>query len=503
MALIKSKQLENNKIASGYRLLFGYLGIFLIMLGIIFLVPLASLLFDKSDVFLIQCFMFSSAITIFIGTLLYLFIYKKQRGSLRHNQEMVLIVLIWLCFSFFGALPFLFNKTSFTNAIFESISGFTSTGLTVLNAKTELPKIFLLYRSLTELIGGIGLVLVITSAISSKHGFLLYQAEGHSNQFIPNLAKGSRLILVVYLYFVLIGTLLYVSFGMSLFDGINHAMAAVSTGGFSTKINSIAEYNNISFEIISIVLMTLGATSFFVFIGIVRGDFSKLFKNSEMHYSLISFLCIFLPCLIYILISKDLNANPKDILFQYTSSRTTTGFQSVVSISDKTPQIIIFVMIINMLVGGQIGSTTGGVKHYRLVYIFKGLSYSIRKFFRNERTVRTHYIDTLGQRQIFSDEEYHKHLSLVLLFIFTFLIGAAGLMFCGEKALPALFESASALGTTGLSLGVTRDGAVAQLWILNILMLLGRLEILPFITGSNRLIKDIFKPRHKKIIFND
>ena len=508
---------KSNKIVSGYPLLFGYLGIFLMMIGGVIATPLLSLLFDKNDYVYMHFFLIPAGISIFIGFLLYLLILRKEKGKLLKNQEMILLNLIWISAFIVGALPFLFyNKTNFSLALFESISGFTSTGLTVFNP-SELPKIFNLYRSIMLLFGGIGLVLVLSSAISSRHGQLIYQAEGHNNQFVPNLLKGARWILGIYFYLIFLGSLLFIIFDMSIFDAINHSIACISNGGFSTKANNITNYDSIPIEIIAIILMILGSTSFFIFVQIIKGDFKKIFKNSELLYSIFNFLIVF--SLVYTILILNNKYNNSFInysynnqewfrytLFQYISAQTTTGAQNVNSLLEGLPTIVLYVLMIKMITGGQIGSAGGGVKQYRIIYILKGIWYTILKAFKSERTIQTKYINILGQKVVYEEQEFIKHLVFLFIYLGLTMIGAFSIMAFGYSFLEASFEFISAIGTAGLSLGITEKAAASNhfiLWILMFGMYLGRLEIMPVIFGAKRIIFDISYKNHKKVIFND
>ena len=498
---------NNKKIVSGYPLLFGYLGIFLMMIGAVMATPILSLIFYKNDYKYIHYFLIPAGISVFVGFILYLLVFKKEKGKLLKNQEMVLLNLIWLAAFLIGALPFLFyNKTNFSLALFESISGFTSTGLTVFNPET-LPPIFNLYRSIMLLFGGIGLVLVLSSAISSRHGQLIYQAEGHNNQFLPNLLKGARWILGIYFYLIFIGTLLFIIFNMSPFEAINHSIACISNGGFSTKINNIAGYNSIPIEIIAMILMILGSTSFFIFVQIIKGDFKKIFKNSELVYSLVNFAIVFF--LVYMVLIFNAKYSPANALrfglFQYISAQTTSGAQNV-DFLNKLPQFLLYILMIKMISGGQIGSAGGGVKQYRIVYIIKGIWYSILKSFKTERTIQTKYINILGQKVVYEEQEFIKHLVFLFIYLGSIVSGTFIIMAFGYNFLEASFEFISAIGTAGLSLGITEKAAASNhliLWILMFGMYIGRLEIMPVIYGGKRVLYDIFHKKHKQVIFND
>ena len=174
-----------------------------------------------------------------------------------------------------SAMPFYMTGLfSFTESVFEVTSGYSTTGFTVVNVET-IPPIFLIYRSLLQFFGGVGFVLVLTSAISDRLNMRLYNAEGHSDKLVPNLIRSGRIILSIYVGYILVGTIFLVIFGMTPFDALNHAICAVATGGFSTKAMSIGYYDSVKIEVTIMILMLLGGTNFFVHLMLIRGKLKK------------------------------------------------------------------------------------------------------------------------------------------------------------------------------------------------------------------------------------
>ncbi len=169
---------------------------------------------------------------------------------------------------------------NFTQAYFEAMSGWTTTGLSVVDV-TKAPMLFLFFRSVMQFFGGFGIVLVVVSALSESLGMRLYTAEGHNDKLLPNLAKSARMILKIYVGYFIAGTVLYVIFGMPVFDAVNHCMAALSTGGFSTKADSIGAYNSLPIELVTVILMLLGETNFFANMLLVRRKFRAFFRLGD------------------------------------------------------------------------------------------------------------------------------------------------------------------------------------------------------------------------------
>lgn len=289
----------------GIKLLVGYFGFFLMVAGFFVLVPLLMLIFyhnpETEQVDKWYAFFIPGIISLIIGFLLSLFVLKKKLGKLTMLQNLILLIGIWLLSIFVSAIPFLFYGYNFHQALFESTSGYTSAGLTIMDWSNESidtirdlgdgttqpwSHMLFFHRALTEFIGGIGIVLVAASALSESSGLNLYMLEGHNDKLLPNLAKSARLIFSIYLGIIVLGTILYVSVGVDPFDAVTHSMTAVATGGFSTKANNVntlvyevslnGEWRGICVEVITELLMLLGGTNFFIHFALFRGKWRTL-----------------------------------------------------------------------------------------------------------------------------------------------------------------------------------------------------------------------------------
>lgn len=485
------------KVVSGYPLLLGYLGYFLMMIGMIILIPLLTILFYPGDAGESKLFIIPGVVAIIIGYLLSLILRGKETAKLDRHQDILLIFLIWIIAIFISAFPFILSGNyNFTQAIFESTSGYSTTGLTVVDV-TVTSHIFLLYRSLLQFFGGVGLVLVLTSAISDKYGMKLYHAEGHNDKLLPNLAKSARLILSIYSLYIIIGSILYTLFGMSFFDAINHAIASVSTGGFSTKTASIGHYQSFPIELITIVLMLLGSTNLIIHLMIFKTKFKKAFHHIEVKL-LILITIIFLPMmtLSFMQSSGDTFLNSLRLgVFQFVSSITTTGFQTVDQFSGL-PHIINFSVIILMVIGGGIGSTSGGIKQYRVALLLKSLYWNIRDKMSHQRTIHTNYIQKFGKDVEIAPDELQNNQSFILLYLLVLAFGTFVFSIYGYTLEESLFEFASALGTVGLSIGViSYHLEPVLLWITTLGMLMGRLEFYIIIMAFSKLMIDLTKKK--------
>ncbi len=485
------------KVVSGYPLLLGYLGYFLMMIGMIILIPLLIILFYPEDAGESKYFIIPGVVAIIIGYLLSLILRGKETAKLDRHQDILLIFLIWIVAIFISAFPFILSGNySFTQAIFESTSGFSTTGLTVVDVSIT-SKTFLFFRSLLQFIGGVGLVLVLTSAISDKYGMKLYHAEGHNDKLLPNLAKSARLILSIYSIYIIAGSILYTLFGMSFFDAINHAIASVSTGGFSTKVASIGYYQSFPIEVITMVLMLLGSTNLIIHLLIFKTKFKKAFHHIEVKF-LIFITLIFLPIITLSFMQSTGDTFLYSLrlgMFQFVSSITTTGFQTVDQFSGL-PHIINYSVIILMVIGGGIGSTSGGIKQYRVGLLLKNLFWNIRDKMSHQRTIHTNYIQKFGKDVEIAPEEAQNNQSFILLYLLILAFGTLIFNIYGYTLEESLFEFASALGTVGLSIGVISYNLVpVLLWVTTWGMLMGRLEFYIIIMAFSKLMIDLTKKK--------
>ena len=381
--------------------------------------------------------------------------------------------------------------------------------------------------------GGVGLVLVVSSALSDRYGINLYQAEGHNDKLMPNLGRSAKLILGIYIGYILIGTGAYVLVGMSIFDALNHSISAISTGGFAPHAESIYYYvindglnvggffncSAIGIELISVALMLLGSTNFITHYRLFKLRFGKAFNDSEVKFVLV-LLVIMLPIVTFATYSQGnavtVGGSGLDILkglwesfrytaFHFVSCLTTTGFSnSPGGFSNAltffgTTTIVIF--ILTMFIGGGTGSTSGAAKQQRVVLSIKGMYWNIKKRLAPPQMVMSRHIYRHGEYTIVRDDDIHEANSMILIYFIALFVGTLALTLVSNiNPLECMFEFMSALSSTGLSMPSfnlkaynTSASESASLAILAFSMLLGRLEILPFFFGGYRLIRDVLK----------
>lgn len=491
----------NKKVTSGYPLIINYLGIFAILIGIINALPLAVILFYPDEVTYLWHFLAPSLVTIMIG-LIIMFLFKgRDKGRLERSQDAILVVSIWIMAIVTSAVPFMLTGTyNFTQSVFETTSGYSTTGLTVVDV-TQTAHVFLFFRSLLQLVGGVGLVLVLTSAISDKFGMRLYSAEGHSDKLVPNLIKSGRIIMSIYLGYIIIGMISLIIFGMPVFDALNHSICAVATGGFSTQAGSIGAYNSVGIEVTIIVLMILGGTNFFVHLMLLRGKLKNVIGHVEIKL-LGLLLAIFIPLMTINYLTTNQASFGESLrvsTFQFISAVTGTGYQTVSGFSagGMIPVFSLGVLILVMVLGAGMGSTAGGMKQYRVALAFKSVWWHIKEQSTHHKTIRTRFISKLGTPTIVQKEDINQNYAFLMVYIFVLVIGTLVFTSYGYSLTASLFEFASALGTVGLSVGITGyDAALGIHWMSIIGMFMGRLEFFVIFVAIARISTDVKRSFH-------
>lgn len=454
-----------------------YIGVMLMFVAGIILLPIVILPFYADEIKFIVYFLVPAGIAGLLGFLLNK-IKVPEDYRLTTGNAATVVVGIWIFATFFSSLPFILSgMLNFTQAYFEAMSGWTTTGLSVIDV-SKAPKIFLIFRSIIQFFGGVGIVLIVVSALSESFGMTLFASEGHNNKLLPNLAKTARLIMKIYSGYFVAGTALYVIFGMPIFDAVNHSMAALSTGGFSTETLSIGAYESFAIELITIILMILGSTNFYANMLLVKGRYREFFKLGETRLVLF-FTATVTPLIAFASLSAlygNFTTSLRISLFNVVSALTTTGFSTVSY--NNWPDFSYLVMIVLMIIGGGIGSTAGGIKLERFYIIYKQICWSIKSKFMPERMVNKPAIYRAEGKAFITHDVYSESTNYALIFIAILIVGTSILTLTGYGIKEALFEFASALGTVGLSIGVTSINTPSvALWTMTFGMLLGRLEI--------------------------
>jgi len=371
---------------SNYKTVFFTLGILLIILGIAMIVPMGfQLMYNEFD----STFVISGIITITFGILFFLSNIDHLK-SINTHQAFLLTALSWLSIAVFGSLPFFFSNLnlSITDSFFESMSGITTTGATILNNIENSPKGILIWRAMLQWLGGIGVILMAITLmpIMNIGGMQLLKISSYdtSEKILPKSKQISLRLILVYLFLTLSCAIFYKIFGMNFFDSITHSMTTIATGGFSNYDQSIGYFNNAYIEIVSVLFILLGSIPFILYIKFISDDKKIIFKDEQVKLffklSLVSILILFLYLIIF---NKDLSqVHIRSVVFNVVSILTGTGY--VTKEFDQWGNFPLIFFLILMFIGGCAGSTTCGIKIFRVhilyyfirnVYLQKHLPY--------------------------------------------------------------------------------------------------------------------------------
>ncbi|MGL6065386.1 MAG: TrkH family potassium uptake protein [Fusobacteriaceae bacterium] len=477
-----------------YKLISGYCGIVAMIIGAFLFLPLLAVFF--LDYNLIDIFSFSilGSFSIILGYFLKKNIKKNQNITLSFQEGGIIVFISWIFAIIVGALPFVINgQLTLTHAIFEAVSGFTTTGLSLVDVKNT-SSILLLWRSIMQFLGGVGLAVIMLSSIIGPLGVGLYNAEARSDMLVPNIKNSAKAIMGIYSGYILGGIILYIIAGMPIFDSINHSIAAVSTGGFSTKVDSIGYYNSISIEFITVILMVLGTINFGTHLLIMKGKIKDVLKIGELR-TMFFLILVFVPLVVFYTtfpIYNSLSTGIRVGFFEVVSALSTTGFSTTTYFNWSN--LGYFILLLAMLIGGGSGSTAGGIKQYRVYVLFKNLWWEIKKMTCSKKTIKENSIyKTEGK--VFIDSSSLNEITVILsAYIFTYAICVIILLTQGYNLKESLFEIASCLSTVGLSYGVTSVSASnITIWTMTIAMFLGRLEFLVIFSTFIKFYNDIKK----------
>lgn len=470
-----------------FRSIMHIIGLLLCIEAIAMILPLLfDLLYKNSDW---DIFSLSALITFFIGLVLY-YSFRKEKIEIKVRQAFVLTILSWIVIASFASLPFIFSSANlnYTDAFFESISGITTTGATVINNLDELQHGILLWRALLQWFGGIGIIVLAIAILPTLQigGMQLLHME-QDDPYEKTLPKINQFILEIFILYsglTIICILLYYIFGMSGFDAITHAMTTISTGGFSTHNSSFVYFDSLNIEIISVLFMIIGSLPFVVFLKFIHGDKKSLIKDDQIKlFFIILFTLIFITSF---WLSKNINVDSLSYsirisLFNITSILTGTGYTSYDY--NLWGSFGLVIMIIIMFIGGCAGSTTGGIKIFRLQILFRGAKTQIKRLTQPHGV----FITSFNGRSV-SDDAYNSIMGFFFIYILTFILASIALSLFDLDFITSFSAAASAISNVGPGLG-NLIGPTANYnsipngakWILSLTMLVGRLELFTFL----------------------
>jgi trk system potassium uptake protein len=474
-----------------YLLIFKYLGTVLIGNAVILFIPLILLIFYPDETEYALGFLLPGVSCLILGLLIYKFTKTKSGVVLSFQEGGILVLLSWLITIILCSLPFkIILNVSWAFAIFESTSGVTTTGLSVFTPE-DLPKMILLFRSLLQFIGGIGIAAVMISAIIGPQGMGLSLAEGRSDKLLPNVARSTKMILIIYFSFAISAVILYRIAGMNWFDAINHSMTVVSTGGFSTKNDSIASFNSQSIELITLMFMILGAINFAAIFLLFNGKVRR-FVNIGENRLLFGLFALLTPIGIFFTLNKPYSSLSESIRyakFEHVSAITTTGF-SIVNDYHAWHDLSLFTLVLLMIIGGGYGSTSGGIKVYRIYVLLKSMIWGFKDYFLPKNAVRENYLIRPDGKFYVSDNHVKDVSNYIFLYFFFFTIYSIIFMAFGFETRVAFFEAATTLSGVGLTYLYPAELNPILLWLMSFGMLLGRLEFIVVFVAIIKVVRD-------------
>ncbi len=459
------------------------IGSLLLIMGVLMLPTIGfSLYYDEYD--LVPNILASST-SLILGTLLKLLTRKSKDAEIKKRDGYLIVTCGWLSMSLIGTLPYLFSGAipDISNAFFESMSGLTTTGATILDDIESLPHGVLFWRSMTQWIGGMGII-VLTIAILPMLGIggmelFVAEAPGPTKDKIhPRIKETARRLWVIYMILTLTETIILMFCGMSFYDAINHSLTTNSTGGFSTKQASIAYFDSPVIEAVIIVFMFIAGTNFSLIYFGFKGKFNRFWNNDEFKWYLgaVIMLIICLTPVVMIEMNQDFLKSLREVGFQVVSIITTTGFAS----ADFTlwGPLATFVFFLMLFSGASAGSTSGGIKIVRIVLLMKNGFLEFKRRLHPNAVLPVH----LNKQSVPSHIIYNL-LAFIFLYLFIFTMGSLAMTILGENFEVALSSVATSIGNVGP--GIAEIGpsytfneiSTPGKWILSFLMLFGRLEL--------------------------
>ena len=461
---------------------FFLIGILLIVLGTSMLAPyMLQVIFKEGS----HSFISASFVTIFIGVL-FILANLEREFKLNLRQTFLFSSLAWLMIASFGSLPFLLSTQNFSlsEAFFESMSGITTTGATIISDLDNSPKSILLWRAIMQWLGGIGIVVMAITILPllKVGGMQLFKMEGpdSTEKILPRTIEVATIIISTYIVLTLLCGFFYWVFGMSIFDSISHSMTTIATGGFSTHNDSIGFFKNSNIEIVASIFIILGSIPFISYLKFAQGNRKIFFQDVQIKgliYLLLLAIVIMFFYLIFINYESSLFDKIRISSFNVISILSGTGY--VTDDFGLWGKFSLIFFLLLMFIGGCAGSTACGIKIFRLQMLLIFLKNQIKRLISPNSVIITKY-----NNQKISDNFINSVIIFIFTFLFIFLIIAMLLSISGLDFITSISGAASSISNVGPGLGdiIGPNGNYKDIpdiskWILSFGMLLGRLEL--------------------------
>ena len=464
---------------SNYKTVFFTLGILQIILGVFMFIPIIfQFIYSEID----SSFFGASLVTIIFGILFFLSNLDHDK-KLTLQQAFLLTALSWLSIAIFGSLPFIFSDLnfSFVNAFFESMSGITTTGSTIISNLDEMPKSILLWRAILQWLGGIGIIIMAITLmpIMNVGGIQLFKISNNdsSEKILPKSKEIALRLIYIYTSLTLLCGLTYKAFGMSFFDSLTHSMTTIATGGFSNYNESIGFFNSVSIEISAMIFIILGSLPFIAYIKFISGDKKIIFNDVQIKTFFKIIIASIIILSIYLFVSGAADLNLRSIFFNVISILTGTGYVNAEFDTWGSFTLILFLGL--MFIGGCAGSTTCGIKIFRIQILYLFVANQLKKIIYPKGVFILKYDQNPIDNKFISSIISFIYMYLVIFFILTALLSLTGLDF-----VTSISGAATSISNVGPGLGsvIGPNGDFSTLpdiskWILTLGMILGRLEL--------------------------
>lgn len=460
------------------------IGWLLMIEGVFMLLPLATcLIYRESDWF---AFAISAAACLGIGSVASFCIHPSSRHMAK-REGFLLTALVWVVFSFFGMIPFMLSEhpLSFSDAYFEAMSGFTTTGASVMKSISHLSHGILMWRSEMNWIGGMGIILftlAVLPMLNHSGGMQMFNAEvtGITHDKIrPRVSQTAKGLWGVYIVLTIILTVLLWIGPMDFFDSVCHSFSTISTGGFSTRDESIGAWQSCYIDVVVTVFMFLGGVNFTLLYNAAHGKWKRLAGN-DVFMTYLKIIAVFYVLFVVCIIANGQMTSVKSVtidpLFQVLSTLSSTGL-SVYNF-ERWGTFALSLIFFMMFFGACAGSTSGGAKIDRMLYLKKNLHNEIYRCVHPNSILSVRINGNVMNREVVS-----KVIAFLCLYMLTIVIGGAILTAIGLPLVDAFFSAFSCVGNIGHGAGVTGYGGGYDLipdagkWVLSLIMLIGRLEV--------------------------
>ena len=465
-----------------FPLLFKVLGLLFVILGLAMVVPIAtSALYQDAAM---GPFVWTASLTLLVGVSLF-FLCRESSGKLTSRGAIILVSSVWLSFTLIGAVPFFLSGVfeGFIDALFESASGFTTTGATVVTDIEALPPSIMVWRSLTQFFGGMG-VIVLSIAILpliGEGGMYLYRAEApgpETDKISARISETARVLWILYLVFTLLAGITYYFLGMSPFDAFNHALTTMATGGFSTKNDSMAGFNSVWIEMAAAFFMFIGGVNFVLHFRLFARRDLSIRKDPELRFycTMVLASIILLTLSVWSQSGMEIMQALRHSIFQVITFASSTGYATYDYLL-WTP-FAQFLLLLIMVVGGCAGSTSGGLKCVRALLLMKQGVRELHQMLHPRAVIPLRHGGERVSPAVASAIFGHCFLLILLIVVVTLFQTALGLDIVSalSTTISALCNMGPALGDAGPMLNYSEFPEFVKL-LLSFCMIVGRLEL--------------------------